>query len=560
MKKSSKKKFKVYLVLILLVGLVLRFSNLNIGFPILYVSNDEAIYHLSALNMLSEKTILPLGNYGPLGSYIQLPFLIFAYLGLLVMGLVSNKFDMEFLLITHPGYLLAVPRFISAVFGFLSIFLSYKISKLLFNSEKIALFSSLLFALSFNLVHISHLARAWSPAIFCSMASVFYSLKSINHKNEIKNIYLAYFFAALSFGFHQVAGLVVVQVFLIRLFVKRNMVKIFTEIKEILPIIFWIFLIILFTYLSVGANLLNLANPSSGSSGFMKLAVHVKKFSDLPFYVFNLQLHFDFIKGLLFSDGFIVLLAILTIFRNFQNPAIKAISIFVLTSFLVSTFIFIPLIRYFLVPFSLLPILAGWSLNLIFNNKKISFLAVIIILVISFNSFYWNVLLWQKPTFTQVRQWLDQNIASEVPIASTLRRNFDYVPNAQASVLIRQFKPSYYKRAAELVKNNYPDNVRNVVYLNEFQKENKFEEFLISQKTYPVKFVVDSYWQKNDRLLNQNDKFILVAHFSPTKNIIYDQEIPSILFDSGLIFTRDFTYPLLAVDRAGPYFDILKVK
>src|SRR3990170_3081512 len=102
------------LLAILLIGLLLRGLNSTFGSPSLYVSNDEAIAHLSAFNMIANKTPVSISNYTPLGAYIQIPFLVASFLIMKISGLVSNVGDFELFVLTHEGYFLFIPRLISA--------------------------------------------------------------------------------------------------------------------------------------------------------------------------------------------------------------------------------------------------------------------------------------------------------------------------------------------------------------------------------------------------------------------------------------------------------------
>src|SRR3990167_9754156 len=158
---------KYILLYIVIIGFLLRVNNLMIGFPQLFVSNDEAIYHLSALNMLANKTPLTIGNYGPLGAYIQIPFILLSFLTLKFSGVVNSVKDLEILLVTQEGYLLFIPRIISVLFGTLSILVTYKLAQILFNNKKVALWASFFFADSFNRSEERRVGKEcrsrWSP-------------------------------------------------------------------------------------------------------------------------------------------------------------------------------------------------------------------------------------------------------------------------------------------------------------------------------------------------------------------------------------------------------------
>ena len=96
--------------MILLVGLLLRGLNPTFGSPTLYISNDEAIAHLAAYNMIANKTLHSIANYTPFGAYAQIPFLIGSFIMMKILGLVVNVSDFEVFILTHEGYFLFIPR------------------------------------------------------------------------------------------------------------------------------------------------------------------------------------------------------------------------------------------------------------------------------------------------------------------------------------------------------------------------------------------------------------------------------------------------------------------
>src|SRR3989344_1540814 len=212
----SKITVKTSLLFIVILGFSLRVVNLTYAFPNLYMSSDEASYHLSALLMIANKTLFTTGNYGPLGAYLQIPFLALSSLILFLANKINSFSELQILVATHEGYFLFIPRVISAMFGTLTILLVYHLSRLMFRNKKIALFSSLLCALSFNLVFVSHQARALSPAIFFSLLGSYFALKAIWVKSKFNRFStLSMIFCAISFGFYQIAGLIVILCLLI---------------------------------------------------------------------------------------------------------------------------------------------------------------------------------------------------------------------------------------------------------------------------------------------------------------------------------------------------------
>lgn len=556
------------LFVILFTGAFLRLGAPSIGSPILYLSNDEAIYHLSALNMLAKLTPFTLTNYGPLGPYVQLPFIGISYIYFFIIGKIHSLVDFKLLLLTQEGSLLLIPRLISGVFSVMSIWISYNISKELFKSKSSAIFSSLLCAVSFNMVFIAHQARPWAPALFFNLLAIWLVLKSVNgRKHELKNVCLAYLASGISFGFHQISGINIILILLIRLSKYGFSIKKLFNKNEFAALLLWLGLVIAFSYLSVGLEFFELLNPTSkrGSiAGFMRIPSDVLTVQGFNQYLFSIETYLDFIKALFLPDLLITITTFIsTIFFLKNSSTFIAIKIFLIVSLLLSLFVFLPFVRYFLPAFVLFPILGAESLVRLMKTRYKTIIPILLLLS-SFNSLYWNYILFQEPTFTQIRDWLQVNVPTETPISITERRFFGYVPTASAAAVIRKFKPSYFKTVNDIVGNKYLDNIRNVVYLNEFSNSDKETNLLQALKDYPIEYVIDPYFSAKDSLYLNIKKVQLtrVAFFTPTFSGDNKNEIPSILHDSGAIFRGRYNHPyaLLTVNRAGPYYDVLKIE
>lgn len=539
-----------YLLLIVILGFILRIINLTVGFPILYMSNDEAVYHLSALNMIATRTPFTIGDYGPLGAYTQIPFLLLSFLILIISGKVVTLADLELLLVTHEGYFLFIPRIISALFGILTIIAAYKLSKELFAKREIALFSALLTTISFNLVHISHLGRAWSPAIFFAIVAAIFAVKAVKRINDYeKFICYSLIFCAISFGFHQFGGLVVVLVFLISLNAKMS----FGEyLKRNLPALaVFTSLIFLFNYLSLGVNIFNIFNPN-----YSKDTVHLVSLPSASGVFLKTG---EFLKNLFLTDFVIAAFFVFFITRRIARSGIfLSFTLFSFINMFLVVLIFPSyILRYFLIAFSFLPILAGWTFYEVFQRTRSLLVVFIIVILAMANSIYFNLLITREGTFSQVRKWLDSNVSLDTPVIATTHRNLGYVPNAQATSQIRKTKEGYYLRAAKLVGTGYPNNVRFIIYANELAKsgESKTDYTLDALKYYKSNLIIDSYMEASDRLIKKPTslKLKLVAHFSPTGDKISNVHIPEALFDPASIF------PLFELERPGPYIDVLEV-
>lgn len=549
---------KYTLLAIVALGFVLRANNLTIGFPQLFVSNDEAIYHQSALNMLAQKTPFSIGNYGPLGAYVQIPFLLIAFGVLLLTGKVHSVADMEFLLVTQEGYMLFIPRVISAMFGTLSILVTYKLARELFGNKRIALWASFFAAVSFDLVHISHLARAWSPAIFFSLLAILFVVKSIKStKNEQINSMLAFSFSAISFGFHQISGVIIILVLMIRIFGGKGFKRILAK-PNLFGAACWFLLVLLFNSLSLGGNFFKIIEPNNPGVGLVHWPTNARNLRDiLEFFITNDYL-LKVVKDVILTDGLVAFFALLFLVSKGGRFHVRLpFAIFFIFNFLLIVTVFPPFLRYFLISIALLPVFAAYTVNRLSSIRKYALLfGLLVIIIASFNSLYWNLLILREPSFNQMRKWVDKNIRPEIPIAATQVRNVGYVPNSIASEPIRRTKPGYYARAANIVGESYPYNVRNIIYADQFKTGSKISDLGKVTSIYPVTYVIDPYSGLADRLISQesNVKLELVAHFSPSDGVIYESYIPEALFDAPTNF------PLFRVDRGGPYFDVLRVK
>lgn len=544
---------KYILLIIVALGFLLRVNNLTIGFPILYVSNDEAIYHLSALNMIASKTLFTLGNYGPLGAYVQLPFLVLAYAVMFLGGKIHSLANMEFLLLTQEGYLLFIPRVISALFGTLGILAVYSLAKDLLKNKGAALWSALIFAVSFNLVHISHLGRGWTPAIFFNLIAVKFALAASKEKKDsLKNTLISFTSVALAFGFHQLSGLIIVLVLLILIMPDNKSRRLLSK-DRVLGLMLFFFLAMFFNWLSLGGNFLKVLEPQNPTVGLINFPSLNKGFGEILAFYIERGTFWDLPKNLILSDGMLVALFVFFFLKRKVDNFSRFFLIFIVFNYLLIALILPTFLRYFLISVALMPIFAGWTISELMRKKQL-FFAAILVLVLSFNSVYWNFLLLKNPTFDQLREWLAVNVPAETAIAAPNLRNLGYVPSTEAADVIRLASPGYYRRASQLIGDSYPSNVRNIIYFDQFKAGSKVKNANMAAELYPIKYVIDWYTTGNSRLINTNSKYKLIAHFSPTGGKIEEKYLPEILTDAG------FAIPLTAVERAGPYFDVLELQ
>lgn len=539
------------LLLALFFGLLLRSLNPTFGSPSLYVSNDEAIAHLSAFNMIATKTPVSIANYTPLGAYVQIPLLIVSFVSMKALGYVNNTNDFELFVLTHEGYFLFVPRLISAFFGTLTIIVIYKITKLLFGNRKTAITAAFLCTVSFNFVHASHFGRPWSVALFFMALALLFSLK--------KRVFVAYVSIALAYGFHQVGLLFLPLVFLLT-FKNRSL-------KIALSIFICAVLVILFSNLTLKVGIIE--SIKNGQS-FVRSNVLITDllrgdFNIVKSILFTIRGNFaqNYLVNLLLTDGVLFLsslLGILIVFRQRSKTATILIAYFLLY-FIFASLFFHPLIRY-LVPLLIILIpFAAYAIIHLLGRK--SYLIVLLILLASINSLYWNYLFIKRPTFVLAHEWIEQNIPVDLPIAYMGGRFYTFTPNKTAIDKMQNFLPTAYERLEKILPNDNIENVRNIVYIGSFSGESKSQRLMTASKSNDFKYVVDYYLDPEDSLYLQNpNSFEVIAKFYPVKNSSH-YKLPESLFDSNAKFppgNYNSNISKFTLERMGPYFEVLKVK
>lgn len=547
----KRRKTSFLLLLILLIGLLLRGLNPTYGSPTVYISNDEAVAHLTALNMLAARTPVSLANYTPLGAYVQLPFLVASFLLMQLLGLTSGLKDFGGFLLTHEGYFLFIPRLVSTLFGTLTIIAIFKLAKKIYNDRSIALIAAFLSAISFSLVHISHVGRPWAAAMFFLVAVLYFSIG--------KRFWLALMSAFLSYGFHQIG---IFAFALIILFMKPSLKQLIYLFLTALASIF------VLGHLTASTNLV--ASIRDGQS-FLRspsfltdLISGSPNFNSLKLTVIN-NFFLNFSMSLLLTDGVIIIFGIIGLLKGLSSSVNKKIAVFVLAYFIFASFFFELVTRY-LLPIVLMLIIPA-SAQIYMLGQKLGKLRIPVLTFIFFlaiiNSIWWNYLLFKEATFTDASNWVSNHIASNVAIAYTGGRYMVFVPNMKAVAYTQTVNPNYFVKSTDIISFQKEDTVRNIIYLKEFGGKTKYDKLVNAAKGYPVTFVIDYYFKPQDSLFKQAPgKFEMVKHISP---VWYNQEIevPEYYFDAGYSFDPykfNLKTSMYSLNKPGPYFDILKVK
>lgn len=562
MNSGVKKLISNHLIIIItLIGLILRIGNPTYASPILYAMSDEASNYMSALYMISERTLITKAAvYPPLGAYIQAPFLLFSFAVLIMTRTFRSVPDLYFFLVTHEGFFLFIPRLISGLLGTLTIPVVYLIAKEIFpHNKKIILWSAFLFALSFNHLHVSHFNRPWSGLVLFYALTILFSLKCItNKKKQLKNYLLAGLFSGLSFGFHYAGLFAFISFLLIVLpWSFSKMRKDLLRLKIIFSSLIFVSLVFMFYSLienKVGIDSFAPALASYNQESVLNLTIRlIKNISLVPL-----------LKQLFVIDPVITFFGVSALFlKKLWKKPFAGLSLFTVFYLLMAS-LFIHVSARYLMPLMIIfSLFSAYFIDRLLSKinfyyfKNLTLLLIITVLMI--NPLVWNYLYFKKPTFIIAREWIDKNIPKTIPIGSTSYRMVGYSPSKSAIAAIQKSHPGYYsklKAVLDKTESNDIDNVRNIYYLEQITNIYDVEEIKKTLRLYQIEYLVDYYWNPQDKIVNKLKETQLIKHFSPVKEGLTPIPISNLTFH---ILDPNNNNFLFSVNKPGSYIDVLRV-
>lgn len=166
-----------YLMLILILAFVLRVWGIAFGLPLLETRPDELTSISIALDVLSGEFNPHFFVYPSLHIYL----LSFLYLIYYAIGRIAGTFktlvDLAVEFSLDPTILHLIARLMSVVFAVATIYLLYRLTKRLLNSEPAALISSLLLSIAYLHVRESHFAKTDVMMVFFLVLSFVFIFK-----------------------------------------------------------------------------------------------------------------------------------------------------------------------------------------------------------------------------------------------------------------------------------------------------------------------------------------------------------------------------------------------
>ena len=167
------------LIGLLFLAFFLRLGGIFHGFPLMVFSDESAtlLASLKMLGTLSFHAADASGYYYPaLLSYIYLPFLSLFIIFGHWLGFFTSIQQIKEVVFFNLGYFVIVARLVSVFFGVFTVYLVYKISKILFANIFISLLASFFLAINFFHVGTSHLANTWVAQTFFYLLILFWAI------------------------------------------------------------------------------------------------------------------------------------------------------------------------------------------------------------------------------------------------------------------------------------------------------------------------------------------------------------------------------------------------
>jgi len=195
---------KIFLFVIILIAIVIRFKAISWGNPPLITINEEKRIVEISRDMILTKDFNP-----HFFNYPSLIFYLIAFLSYLISAVTYLSFNTAEYFAYDLQKIYFIGRFLVFFFSILTIVLTYKIGKEIINS-RVGIFSAAFLSLSSLHLNNSSIISVDSPMVCCVLLSFFFAIKIFHNNAELKNYLLAGLFIGLAVGFkyNAIAGFI----------------------------------------------------------------------------------------------------------------------------------------------------------------------------------------------------------------------------------------------------------------------------------------------------------------------------------------------------------------
>lgn len=548
---------------ILAAAFLLRVGGLFHAFPLI-AFGDESATLLASLKMLgtfSLRAADAAGYYYPaLLSYVYLPFLsVFIAVGAW-LGSFANIQQIKEAVFFDLGSFVIVARLISVFFGVATVYLVYKISRLLFAKPFVSLLASFLLSISFFHVAVSHFANTWAPQTFFYLLVLYWAIYFFS-KTKVtgKDYILGAFLISLAFGINSV-GIFGYCWFILAHYLRNKEKKlkdVFLTDRNfwLLNLMLAVFIAVIYWLNPAGLNNLfsRLTMPYSQAANDPSYQIfHLSTLSNLWFYVKNLFLVEPFFCFFFLGGSWML-------WRKnraaFYFLSLGAVSYLALLSPMTGL-----LIKYSLPLFPLVVIVAAYFLSELFYRgyKKISMILLILaaLYTLTFSGLF-DLRLLKANTLVLTRDWVLRNIPASASIQNyDLGEDLNLVENKASIGLIKDNLPELFsskrKYLLALGDNAYPQPI---FYVFNYQLPDRFLP--------KFDYIIFSGMEKetaDNKAKGLLDQYFLWQRFYPA-----DQPLNGVwpgYYEIGTPFNGSMFRPLalFRLYDMGPYVEIYKLK
>lgn len=534
-----KNKYTIILIVIIAIGFLLRLA----GFEFEYLFNsiaDETYQNSCLLRMIQNKTLDSNGcpsPYPALFTFIHLPSVI---IGLFILLLKTN-FDLEIfkqVMAVYPLSTLPLIRIFSIIVGTAQIFLIYKITKLLFDSQLKGLIAAGFMAVSLMPVQMSHSGRPWTLALFFTLLTL-YSAILIYKSGQKRHYILNAIFTSSAIGIHYGGFFSIIFVFFGHFFRKIK-----TSFNLYLNVVLTIFLGALWLFLNrTGVHSMFFYYHGTNVGQYFYNALILFKnfalFDPVIFLLFALALFINFRKLLTFEYLFLTLFFIFylcgIVFMNFGTAIRWSLPLIVIS----------------------IPIAADLLGDL--KNKLTSSVIFAILIVSLFMpslifSATWDYILTLPNTRFTAKYWVEKNLPANSKIlfldaTSILAVSQEGAKELNEGLLGVRPPNSRYLYLAEHGQRVFPGY--RVVNLGQFIDNRSYFESQ-SFDYYILSYSNESEYQKRVALLPNPEELELLREITP-----FDQKRQK-SFDPGEDFPLEHLKIIKDINMTGPSIEIYR--
>ncbi|MDD5031499.1 MAG: glycosyltransferase family 39 protein [Patescibacteria group bacterium] len=199
-------KYNWPIIVIIGLAFIVRWRGIYFDYP--YGVNyiwDEVLHMTYLMEIIERKSVFIQGPPNP----VLLPLLYFPILILriLYIGLREGIYGVDelkgYIIGSGLGQIFIIIRWYAVFFGTATVYLVYRIGKLIFKNKFSFYYASLVYALSLVPVYLSHWGKAHVPMVFFLVFSLFFILK-FEQEKKIKFFYWSTAMAACSLSVHYV--------------------------------------------------------------------------------------------------------------------------------------------------------------------------------------------------------------------------------------------------------------------------------------------------------------------------------------------------------------------